>query len=71
MTAIDLTIQTERRTRAIQRAKERNIAGWHELEWADVVKVKDYFPPWNEEHLVLDMVDSVDENVIKARAYCE
>jgi len=51
--------------------RERSIAGWHELEWADVVKVKDYFSPWNEERLVLDMVNPVEENRSRAIEYCE
>jgi predicted kinase len=51
--------------------RQRHIPGWHELEWADVEKAKQLYLPWEEEHLVLDMVDSVDENVIKARVYCE
>jgi predicted kinase len=51
--------------------RRRGIPGWHELEWADVEKVKGYYPVWEEDHLVLDMVDSLDENVLKARIYCE
>lgn len=51
--------------------RQRGIPGWHELEWADVEKVKGYYPAWEEDHLVLDMVNSLDENVLKARIYCE
>lgn len=51
--------------------RQRHIPGWYELEWADVEKAKQIYLPWEEEHLVLDMVDSVAENVIKARVYCE
>src|SRR6185503_4891298 len=57
--------------RARLRERQRNIPGWHELEWADIEKVKQYYPPWEEEHLVLDMVNALKENVFKARAYCE
>jgi predicted kinase len=51
--------------------RHRGIPGWHELEWADVEKVRGYYPAWEEEHLVLDMVNPLDENVLKARTYCE
>jgi predicted kinase len=57
--------------RARLRERQRNIPGWHELEWADIEKVKQYYPAWEEEHLVLDMVNALDENVSKARVYCE
>ena len=57
--------------RARLKERQRNIPGWHELEWADIEKVKQYYPPWEEEHLVLDMVNALKENVFKARAYCE
>jgi len=57
--------------RARLSTRQRHIPGWHELEWADIEKVKGYYPPWEEEHLVLDMVEPLEENVLKARAYCE
>ena len=51
--------------------RQRNIPGWHELTWSDVEKVKQYYAVWEEEHLILDMVDSFEENLFKASAYCE
>lgn len=51
--------------------RRRNIPGWHELVWADIEKVKGYYPAWEEDRLVLDMVNPLEENAIKARAYCE
>ena len=51
--------------------RQRNIPGWHELEWSDIEKVKQYYPLWEEQHLVVDMVNSLDINISKARAYCE
>jgi predicted kinase len=50
--------------------RERNIPGWHELQWADVEYVRGYFAPWAEHRLILDMVDSFDENLGKAMVYC-
>lgn len=51
--------------------RKRNIPGWHELEWSEVERVKEYYMPWQEDHLVLDMVQPFEENLSKARAYCE
>ena len=60
---------------AIHRARlgmrKRNIPGWHELAWADVEKVKQYYAIWEDEHLILDMLNPFEENLLKARAYCE
>ena len=50
--------------------RRRNIPDWHELEWSDIQKVKGYFSPWEEERLVLDMLDPIDQNLSKAIAYC-
>jgi len=52
-------------------SRKRNIPGWHELEWSEVEKVKQYYAAWEEEHLILDMVNSFEENLSKAKAYCE
>jgi predicted kinase len=51
--------------------RERQIPGWHELEWSEVEKVKEYFVPWREEHLVLDMINPFTENFTKALHYCK
>jgi len=51
--------------------RERNIPGWHELEWADVEKVKQYYQPWNEDRLVLDMLSPIHENISRVMSYCE
>lgn len=50
--------------------RKRNIPGWHELEWSDVERVKQYYATWEREHLVLDMANSFDENLLKAKGYC-
>jgi predicted kinase len=51
--------------------RRRNIPSWHELEWSDVEKVKHYYPAWQKERLILDMVNPFETNLFKARAYCE
>jgi len=53
------------------KGRERHIPGWHELQWADVEKVKGYFSPWTEERLVLDSINPFEKNLAKAIAYCE
>jgi predicted kinase len=51
--------------------RQRNIPGWHELEWSEVERVKEYYVPWEGERLVLDMNHSFNENFLKAKTYCE
>ena len=51
--------------------RRRNIPGWYELEWSEVERVKAYYCPWEGERLLLDMVQSFDENLLRARKYCE
>jgi predicted kinase len=51
--------------------RKRHIPGWHELEWSEVERVKQYYSSWEGERLVLDMVGSFVENVLKAKTYCE
>jgi predicted kinase len=57
--------------RARLRDRQRNIPGWHELEWSEVERVKGYYHPWEGEHLVLDMTDPLEQNLLNARKYCE
>ena len=51
--------------------RKRNIPGWHELEWTEVERVKGYYQPWNEERLILDMMDEIDKNISRVMSYCE
>ena len=51
--------------------RERNIPGWHELQWSDVEKVRQYYQAWDEDRLVLDMANSIDENLSRVKSYCE
>ena len=51
--------------------RKRYIPGWHELEWSEVERVKQYYSQWEGEHLVLDMTHPFDENFLKAKTYCE
>lgn len=51
--------------------RKRNIPGWHELEWAEVERVKQYYQSWGEERLIPDMMDEIDKNISRAVSYCE
>ena len=51
--------------------RQRDIPGWHELEWPEVERVKQYYVPWEGERLVLDMTNPFAENFLKAKTYCE
>jgi len=50
--------------------RKRNIPGWHELEWSDIEKVKQYYQPWDDDRLVLDMIEPLDENLSRVMSYC-
>ena len=50
--------------------RKRNIPGWHELEWSDIEKVKQYYQSWDEDRLVLDMINSLEENFSRVKSYC-
>ena len=51
--------------------RKRRIPGWHELEWSEVERVKRYYSAWEGERLVLDMTQPWNENLLKAKTYCE
>jgi predicted kinase len=57
--------------RARLAVRQRNIPGWHELEWSEVERVKRYYSGWAEEHLTLDAVRPFDDNLAAALAYCK
>jgi predicted kinase len=43
--------------------RQRNIPGWHELEWSEVEHVKTYYLPWEEDRLIVNTVDSLEDNL--------
>ena len=49
--------------------RRRGIPGWHELDWSEVERVKAYYAPWAEVHLILDAVNPLDENIAAALRY--
>jgi hypothetical protein len=68
---IECVCSDESLHRSRLKERKRNIPGWHELEWSEVERVKQYYTLWEDERLVLDMAQSLDENLLKAKAYCE
>ena len=60
---IECICSDEAHHRSRLKARKRNIPGWHELEWSDVEKVKQYYPPWEDECLKLDMTNLYKENL--------
>ncbi len=63
------SVETLHRSRL--KGRKRGIPGWHELEWSEVERVKQYYSAWDVERLILDTAESFDENFLKAKTYCE
>jgi predicted kinase len=51
--------------------RQRLIPGWHELAWSEVEFVRSYYAPWDEERLIIDALNSVDQNILAALNYCQ
>jgi predicted kinase len=68
---IECICSNESLHRSRLKQRQRNIPGWHELEWSEVERVEQYYFLWEEERLTLDMTNSFNENFLKAKTYCE
>jgi predicted kinase len=60
----DEALQRER-----MKVRQRQIPGWHELDWSEVERVRSYYAPWDEERLILDAVNPLEENIVAALHY--
>lgn len=60
---IECTCSDEILHRARMSMRQRNIPGWHELDWSEVERVKTYYLPWEEDRLILNAVDSLEDNL--------
>ena len=49
---LECICSNERLHRSRLKGRQRNIPGWHELEWSEVERVKQYYLPWEGERLV-------------------
>lgn len=66
---IECVWSDENEHRAHLAARQRNIPGWHELDWAEVERVSGYYAEWNEPRLVLDAANPQDKNIALALKY--
>ena len=66
---IECICSDEAAQRERMKVRQRNIPGWHELDWSEVERVKAYFTPWNEERLILDAINPLEDNVAAALHY--
>jgi predicted kinase len=57
--------------RARLETRRRNIPGWEELSWAEVERVRGYYASWQEERLVVDMVQPIDINLKAVLGYLD
>ena len=55
--------------RELIKNRKRNIPNWYELEWNDVLKIKETYKPCSEERLVLDATECLQSNINKAIEY--
>lgn len=55
--------------RARLESRQRGIEGWPELEWSDVERVALRFEPWLDEHITLDAVNALEDNLAAAAAF--
>jgi predicted kinase len=49
--------------------RQRGIPGWHELDWAEVERVRAGYEPWEQERLVLDAVRPLADNLKALEKY--
>lgn len=43
--------------------RKRGIAGWYEVTWEEVERVRGNFDPWTDERLILDAVEPLESNL--------
>ena len=55
--------------RARMNVRQRNIPGWHELDWSEVERVKAYYQPWEEDRLILNAVKPLEDNLERIFEY--
>lgn len=66
---IECVCSDENVHRSRLKTRQRNIPGWHELEWSEVERVRGYFVPWVEPRLILDMINPLEENLASALGF--
>jgi predicted kinase len=66
---IECECSDERTHRTRIEGRHRDIPGWYELTWQEVDAARSRYEPWLGEHLVLDAVRPLDENLATLEAY--
>jgi predicted kinase len=51
--------------------RQRGIPGWHELTWAEVERVRGYYAPWTEPHLIVDTTLPLAYNLEQVLMYIQ
>ncbi len=49
--------------------RQRGIAGWYEVSWDEVERVRSRYEPWMEGRLILDALDPLADNRQRLHAY--
>jgi predicted kinase len=66
---VECVLSDETIHRARIERRQRGIAGWPELSWDEVEKVRAHFTPWSDARLVLDAVRPLTENIEALETY--
>ena len=66
---IECVCSDETPHRARLAVRERDIPGWHELDWSEVERVKAYYAEWKDERLIVDAVSPLAENIATVLNY--
>ena len=67
--AIECVCSDERVHRSRLDVRRRNIPGWPEVSWEQVVEIQSRYEPWIGDRLVLDAIRPTEENLAAAAAY--
>jgi predicted kinase len=66
---VECACSDERTHRARIEGRHRDIPGWYELTWQEVEDARSRYERWIGEHLVLDAVQPLDENLATLESY--
>ncbi|HEY8730540.1 MAG TPA: ATP-binding protein [Candidatus Limnocylindria bacterium] len=66
---VECVCSDERVHRSRVDGRSRNIPGWPELSWEQVVDVRSRYEPWADDRLVLDAMRPMEENLVALEAY--
>jgi predicted kinase len=66
---VECVCSDERTHRLRIEGRQRGIPGWYELTWQEVEEARSRYEPWAGEHLVLDAVRPLDENLATLESY--